>query len=121
MFLLAIIFFLILFAALVLIISDTIRGKGRFGVNLKLPDCPGCGKKAPAVRTPKSANQAMWGGWTCDACGLEIDKWGKPVNSEEAPPAFEPQKIEPVREIFIKPLDDRGKTPVERIFEDDEK
>lgn len=119
-FLLAIIFFLILFTVLVLIISDSVRGKGRFGINLKIPDCPGCGKKVPAVRKPKSANQAMWGGWTCESCGLELDKWGKPVSSN-ALPAGEPRRIEPVREIYIKPLDDRGKTPVERIFEDDEK
>lgn len=62
-----------------LIVVQTIRREGRWGMNLKPTSCPECQTPAPAFRTPKNARQAMWGGWTCERCGLELDKWGRPV------------------------------------------
>jgi hypothetical protein len=114
----AIIFLLLLFAGLVLVIADTIRGKGRFGINFyKAPNCPTCGEKLPAVRKPASMNQALWGGETCQSCQTEVDKWGNIVssNSETKEP---PRRIEQAKTDFIKPFDESGKTPVEKIFEE---
>ena len=40
--------------------------------------CPRCGAKVPAIRKPTSLRQLLWGGWTCSACGFEIDRKGRP-------------------------------------------
>ena len=39
--------------------------------------CPKCATKLPMLRKPKNKDQAMFGGWTCKNCGIEIDKYGK--------------------------------------------
>jgi hypothetical protein len=28
---------------------------------------------------PKTTYETMWGGWTCERCGQQNDKWGNPV------------------------------------------
>jgi len=71
--------FLALAAMLVLTVVDTVRGKGRWGINPGPAICPQCKTPAPTFRRPSSFRQAMWGGWTCASCNLELDKWGKPV------------------------------------------
>ena len=38
--------------------------------------CPECNADVPAFRTPTSLRQAMWGGWTCENCGTELDRHG---------------------------------------------
>src|SRR5438477_9762631 len=78
-------FFLLILVGLVLAIRDTIRGKGRWGMNLKPPRCRKCGEPAPVFRAPKSLNQALWGGWTCAECGFELDKWGEPMPNQAEP------------------------------------
>ena len=56
--------------------------KTRFGMNVTAifggAKCAHCGAPVPAVRTPKTPYQVNWGGWTCEKCGLELDKWGNP-------------------------------------------
>ncbi len=52
--------------------------KTRFGINLAGAECAECGRKAPAVRAPTDAYETMWGGWTCEKCGQQNDKWGNP-------------------------------------------
>jgi hypothetical protein len=57
--------------------------KTRFGINLAAvfagAKCAACGAPLPAVaRIPKTPYQVLWGGWTCEECGLELDKWGNP-------------------------------------------
>ena len=72
--------FSVLFFFGALVVRDTIRGKGRWGVNVKGlagMDCPRCGEPLPAVRKPKNRRQMLWGGCTCEECGCEIDKWGR--------------------------------------------
>jgi hypothetical protein len=68
-----------------LVVRDTIRKEGRWGVNAKglfgMP-CPRCGEELPAVREPRNRRQALWGGATCDGCGCEVDKWGREVPAE---------------------------------------
>lgn len=38
--------------------------------------CPGCDTPMPAFRRPTSFRQALWGGWTCENCGTEVDRHG---------------------------------------------
>jgi hypothetical protein len=57
--------------------------KTRFGINFASvfgrAKCAECGEPAPeVVRIPKTPYQMLWGGWTCEECGLELDKWGNP-------------------------------------------
>jgi hypothetical protein len=50
--------------------------------SLARPDCPACGTRQPAVRTPTSLRQTFWGGWTCANCGTEIDRHGRTIAPE---------------------------------------
>lgn len=63
----------------VLVVWGTIR-KNRWGMHFENVYCPKCGTEAPMTRKPKSTREALWGGWTCSACGTEIDKWGREIN-----------------------------------------
>ncbi|HTU90546.1 MAG TPA: hypothetical protein VMF69_10765 [Gemmataceae bacterium] len=67
---------------MVLVIRDTIRKRGKWGINLVPGPCLQCGTPAPLIRKPAHWRQAMWGGWTCSECGLELDKWGRPVEGQ---------------------------------------
>jgi hypothetical protein len=62
-----------------LVVRDTRRRSGRWGINLDPAVCRKCREPAPAVRRPGSVRQALWGGWTCPKCGSELDKWGEPT------------------------------------------
>jgi hypothetical protein len=68
-----------------LVIRDTIRGRGNWGINLKPGPCIECGTPMPMIRKPANWRQALWGGWTCPECGLELDKWGRPIEGQDAP------------------------------------
>jgi hypothetical protein len=50
--------------------------QNRWGINLGAVLCPRCDTPLPKARKPQSLRQAMWGGGTCPACGVEVDKWG---------------------------------------------
>src|SRR5258708_6583797 len=102
----------------VLVIRDTIRGRGKWGMNFKPAFCPLCGYPAPVARVPKNRRQALWGGCTCANCGLDYDKWGHAVDENErlrrldeidANPYARPQPGDP---------DDRSK-PLGRNSKDD--
>lgn len=56
-------------------------GEGsRIGINFSDDlRCPSCGMDLPKVRRPKNVRQMLWGGWTCERCGTECDKWLKPL------------------------------------------
>jgi len=75
--------FLALLVGLVLVIRDTVRRRGNWGINTKPVNCPGCGDPAPLARVPKNWRQALWGGCTCTNCGLEYDKWGHAVDDKQ--------------------------------------
>lgn len=69
----------------VLMIRDTIRKRGKWGINMRPVDCTQCGTPMPMMfRVPTNWRQAMWGGWTCPECGLDLDKWGRPVEGQTA-------------------------------------
>ena len=38
--------------------------------------CPRCGTPVPMFRVPDSVRQTFWGGWTCQNCGTEMDRFG---------------------------------------------
>lgn len=68
-----------------LVIRDTARQRGRWGLCLAKPGCGRCGEAMPVVRMPASWRQALWGGWTCPRCGHELDKYGRPAAEQPFP------------------------------------
>ena len=74
----------------VLMIKQSLDRRGNWGFNLRPEDCPRCGQRLPTVRRPRNLRQAVWGGWTCERCGVELDKWGRPVGGSD--PGGPPQK-----------------------------
>ena len=46
--------------------------------------CPRCGTEMPMVRMPRTAKQALWGGFTCPNCGTELDGQGREVSTGTA-------------------------------------
>jgi hypothetical protein len=75
--------FLALLVGLVLVIRDTVRRRGNWGINTKPVNCPVCSDPAPVVRVPTHWRQALWGGCTCTNCGLDYDKWGRAVDERQ--------------------------------------
>jgi hypothetical protein len=71
-------FWILILAAAAVVIYGTIR-RTSWGINLKPVACPKCGTPAPAVRSPGSVQQGLWGGHTCASCGTSFDKWGRQV------------------------------------------
>jgi hypothetical protein len=61
-----------------LVVRDTLRRRGRWGINLRQVSCPRCASPMPRVRAPATGSQAMWGGSTC-TCGCRVDKWGHEI------------------------------------------
>jgi hypothetical protein len=51
--------------------------KGRWGINLKLVQCPNCVTPMSARRQPMFRSQMLFGGWMCPHCGTQMDKWGR--------------------------------------------
>jgi ribosomal protein S27E len=60
-----------------LFIRRQIRAKGKFGLGPLKIVCPNCRSPQPFFREPNSFKQMMFGGYTCEACGTEIDKYGR--------------------------------------------
>jgi len=80
----AIVLAAVLLIGFVLVVVGTLR-KNRWGVNTAQLTCPNCGGRLlNRVRAPKTISQALWGGSTCNGCGLDLDKWGRPVNRPRA-------------------------------------
>jgi hypothetical protein len=70
----------VLGAGILLVIHGTIF-KTRWGVNTATEaECPGCHKMHGQIRIPRNLRQTLWGGFTCDECGLETDKWNRPIS-----------------------------------------
>ena len=115
--------FLIIFLVVIaiacfsLITYFSIRESSRFGLNFQIPNCPKCNQKLPPLRTPTSIQQSLWGGWTCFNCGCEIDKWGKEITTFKN--ENYQKQIQQNQTDFIKQFDEKGKTPIERVFEND--
>jgi len=67
-----------LVAGLIAVVAGTMT-KSKWGINLTSPSaCPSCETPIPkGPRVPSDNHEAMWGGWTCKACGTKLDKWGR--------------------------------------------
>lgn len=77
-------FVVLLLGGIYLVIRDTIRQRGRWGVCLGRPSCRQCATPAPLVRImPDNWQQILWGGWTCKECGIELDKYGWPIQTQK--------------------------------------
>jgi hypothetical protein len=69
----------VLAVGMILVIHGTIF-KTRWGVNASTHiECPGCHKMHGQIRTPHNLRQMLWGGFTC-TCGIEVDKWNRPIS-----------------------------------------
>jgi hypothetical protein len=75
---LALLMFVILSVGCFLVIVGTLR-KNKWGVNTARLTCPQCGNAPGHLRLPKTVGQFLWGGVTCNRCGIEVDKWGRPA------------------------------------------
>ncbi len=42
-------------------------------------DCPECKDPVPKIRILENTKQTLWGGWTCNNCGTEVDKYGSRI------------------------------------------
>ena len=42
--------------------------------------CPVCSTEMPMYRRPASRRERLWGGWTCETCGTELDRHGMQVS-----------------------------------------
>ena len=74
--------FVVIFAALAvggLLVAYGTIVKNNWGINLSAVSCPRCHSPLPKQRQPMSRRQRWWGGWTCSACGVEVDKWGREI------------------------------------------
>jgi hypothetical protein len=66
---------------MILIVYGTIF-KTRWGINAAASvECPRCHHVRGQIRKPTNLRQFLWGGGTCPSCGLEVDKWNRPVSS----------------------------------------
>jgi len=62
-----------------LVVFGTMR-KSRWGINpVSSIECPGCHRVGGPIRRPRNVRQFLWGGGTCPHCGLEVDKWNRPI------------------------------------------
>ena len=70
---------------LIILIRSTLSRRGGWGINFNKSTyvCPACNEKLPVVRKPKNLRQVLWGGWTCQNCGVEVNKWGEFLNKEK--------------------------------------
>lgn len=58
--------------------------KWQIGVNFSRVYCPDCGEKMPLLRVPKSLREILYGGWSCNSCGCEMDKYGKKTTPRDS-------------------------------------
>ena len=70
---------IICWAALAFIKNGS-KQKNKWGINNESVNCPNCGHDFPKIRKPQNIRQALWGGYTCEKCNTETDKWGKQIN-----------------------------------------
>jgi hypothetical protein len=66
----------VLALGMVLVVYGTVV-RNNWGINLA--QSSRCGTQLPEVRRATSLHQAMRGGYTCWACGADVDKWGREV------------------------------------------
>jgi len=61
-----------------LVLRDTIRRRGIWGINFKRIVCPQCGTRLRRGITFPNFKEYAYGGWTCHECGIELSQYGRP-------------------------------------------
>lgn len=61
-----------------LILRDTIRRRGPYGINFKRIVCPQCGARLRRGITSPDWKERWYGGWMCHECGIELSQYGRP-------------------------------------------
>lgn len=112
------IFVLMLIGGYVLFI--TLKGKGELDLGFTQPRCPNCGFEVPVEGDHQNHRKSGFTlSWTCPVCNQTTDAWGRITANKRPRPLPEPD--ESSRPIdFGKLHDEHGKTPVERLLEDEE-
>ena len=59
-----------------LVVRDTVRRRGKWGVNARPVFCPNCGEPAPIIRKPRNRRQRLWGGATCRGVRARVRQVG---------------------------------------------
>lgn len=99
--------------------SDLLRGKGEFGLDVKVESCSKCGFRVPLNGDPERMEESgVSVRWVCPVCGEKTKSlWGKvsPAVPQSALPEI---KEERSIQDFKNPLDEKGRTPVERVLHD---
>jgi hypothetical protein len=72
-----VIFSLIITGILLVDCNGTFKRKG-WRIYFAPLSCPHCKTRPPLVRVPSYFGKFVWrgNGWTCQACGAEVDNWG---------------------------------------------
>jgi len=85
--------------------------------------CPDCGQPQPGLRRPNSLRQTLVGGWSCVNCGCEMDKSGQKIEAAGAagPPLSDANHEQEWSAGTIVSFDDQGRSPLERLFEEENK
>jgi len=61
---------------------------------------PAVRKVFPKIRWPKSKNMALWGGFSCKHCDIELDKWGREIRVASCLPSTLPRSTVKIAELF---------------------
>ena len=104
---------------LAFVVVDTLRKRGEFGINLRPLACPKCNFQVLKDNIRSASDAASVRRWKCPICGTETDQWGK-VDFNSIAVESIPKKIEPPRPDFTIQFDEKGRTPVDRIFHENE-
>jgi len=98
------------------VIIDSMRRKGDFSLNNNdKPACSKCGFNIPFEdENPRTR-------WKCPVCGEKVGFWGTDVQATTPKAELPELKEERSIQDFKNPLDEKGRTPVERVLDDQEK
>lgn len=96
------------------IILDSMRRKGDYSLKNDKPACPKCGFRIPFEdENPRTRGK-------CTVCGEKLDFWGNDLPARPSAALPEIKEEQSIRD-FKNPLDEKGRTPVERVLHDNEK
>jgi len=62
--------------------------------------CAVCKKPLPFFRIPENKRELLWGGWTCENCGSELDRKGNLIKTGKDKKKEQEDRL--YREEYIK-------------------
>lgn len=104
---------------LTFVVVDTLRKKGEFGINLHPLACPKCNYRVLQDKIRSASDFGSLGHWECPICGSKTNQWGE-VLSDTIIAESIPKQLDSPRPDFSNPFDKKGRTPVDRIFQENE-